>query len=555
VGRPASGGDGGGSGSGGRIAIYYTGTTLSAESVQAPGGSSARSGAAGTVYMKASNETYGSLTIDNWNVASNWYTPLRSGLTTFQRVRFQKRGQIHVEASNTFTVEEPVALINTTVLRVSGTMTVSNASGSDLNVQSGSTLILDTLSTVNANAVRINASTMTSYRNLSFPVAADLELSGSGTINMLNSAALSLSAFTPANIQSGTIYIPAGSQLDITSLSATIGAGVTLIKDGTFGTSDSLNSLTIESGGVVTHSGYPVNSGQGLRLNVTETLEVRNGGAIDVTGKGLRGGMNSGNGSVHGETYNALGAIYPGVTGNALIAGAYYAGAGASYGGQGGYGGRDAIPVPSNAVYGLLEDPVQFGSGGGGIFQPAGPVINPGGNGGGLIRIVAGICIVDGIIQASGTNAGSGSYNPGGGSGGGIRLDVETLSGSGRIEARGGVGRPASGGDGGGSGSGGRIAIYYASTTLPIDGVKAPGGSSARSGTAGTIYLKDNAQANGDLVINNGNIDTVLNTPLSTNLTRFRNLFVRNKGALNIDFEIAIENDLSVSTGGRVGRK
>lgn len=61
-----------------------------------------------------------------------------------------------------------------------------------------------------------------------------------------------------------------------------------------------------------------------------------------------------------------------------------------------------------------------------------------GGNGGGLVRIVAQTLQLDGIIKA---NRGSAmGDNGGGGSGGGIRIDVATLQGAGQINANGGEG-------------------------------------------------------------------------------------------------------------------
>src|SRR5262249_30545941 len=51
-------------------------------------------------------------------------------------------------------------------------------------------------------------------------------------------------------------------------------------------------------------------------------------------------------------------------------------------------------------------------------------------------------------------------------------------------------------------------------------------------GSAGTIYLKDNAQANGNLIIDNGNLASSVDTRLKTGLTVFRRLTLRNSGRL-----------------------
>jgi len=91
--------------------------------------------------------------------------------------------------------------------------------------------------------------------------------------------------------------------------------------------------------------------------------------------------------------------------------------------------------------------------------------------------------------------------------------------------------------------------------TFARDSIKAQAGIGPYAGSAGTIYLKDNIQSYGDLVIDNAGISSVWNTPLSTTLSRLHNLILRNNGALNMDMEIGIENDLSVTTGGRLGRQ
>ena len=118
-------------------------------------------------------------------------------------------------------------------------------------------------------------------------------------------------------------------------------------------------------------------------------------------------------------------------------------GSGGSYGGLGGSANGAANPV-----YGVVQNPIDPGSGGRTISRT-------GGNGGGVIRISAQNLVLNGSIRADGATPIADSF-AGGGSGGAIRIDVGTLSGSGQITARGGNGLPSSGGAGGG-----RIAIYY----------------------------------------------------------------------------------------------
>src|SRR5206468_3904487 len=67
----ASGGPGSsatGAGGGGRIAVFYTSSTLASTSFHAYGGNTfSLYGSAGTVYLKGAAETYGDLIIDNGN--------------------------------------------------------------------------------------------------------------------------------------------------------------------------------------------------------------------------------------------------------------------------------------------------------------------------------------------------------------------------------------------------------------------------------------------------------------------------------------------------------
>jgi hypothetical protein len=147
--------------------------------------------------------------------------------------------------------------------------------------------------------------------------------------------------------------------------------------------------------------------------------------------------------------------------------------------------------------------PNEWGSGGGGYDYSG----NAGGNGGGLVKITTATLSLAGSILADG--AGTTYYNAGG-SGGGILINAGTLSGSGTIYARGGAASYSA--NYSGSGGGGRIAIYYDSMTLPAANILASGGktydgsNSSHNGGAGTIYLKDNAKAKPDVIINNAGI-------------------------------------------------
>src|SRR5262249_4083541 len=121
-----------------------------------------------------------------------------------------------------------------------------------------------------------------------------------------------------------------------------------------------------------------------------------------------------------------------------------------------------------------------------------------------------------GEIRADG-GAAPGPSSGGGASGGTVALNVGTWAGSGRITAAGGIN---GNGSGSGAGGGGRIAVRY--TTRSYTGtLEAPGGArfagGCCAGTAGTIFLKDNGQPNGDLIVDGFNVPLVNGVFLANN--------------------------------------
>ncbi len=165
-----------------------------------------------------------------------------------------------------------------------------------------------------------------------------------------------------------------------------------------------------------------------------------------------------------------------------------WGGTGASHGGL----GSTAAPGGSiRDVYGSLLEPTDLGSQGGNGSGGAGTA------GGGAIRLVVdGQLTVDGRLSAEG--AGAPPNDAGGGSGGSLWLTVGSLAGSGAISANGGPGEWVEGGGGGG----GRIAIYYGTHQF-LGAITAYGGPNRRGG-AGTIYLRQNNEVPGLLVVDNG---------------------------------------------------
>src|SRR5207249_1832589 len=272
-----------------------------------------------------------------------------------------------------------------------------------------------------------------------------------------------------------------------------------------------IGALTVQSGGVVTHT---LAWQAGLVREVTGALDVQSGGTIDLTAKGLHGGYNGSQFGFAGEAFDpSTGAVVAGASG------APGDGAGGSYGGVGSASIQGATP---NAAYGLLETPQQLGSGGGGTN-----CCGPGGHGGGRATITAGSCLINGTLRV---NGGTGS-NAGGGSGGAILMHVGSLSGAGSIQAIGGD-TPNDGAPG--NGGGGRIAIFYDSLSLASGNILVYGGYRYRPAAAGTIYLKDNAQTYGDLIVDNGDIGSALSTPWRSTLSTFRSLTLRHTARLDL---------------------
>ncbi|TMA82906.1 MAG: RHS repeat protein, partial [Deltaproteobacteria bacterium] len=293
-------------------------------------------------------------------------------------------------------------------------------------------------------------------------------------------------------------------------------------------------NLALINGAILTHSPTTGSTADKLDITVTGTLQIDSTSRIDVNGRGHLGGKQPGNPfSFEGMTVGfARGSTYR---------------TGGSYGGLGGIGfnsGGNGVPNP---VYGDFRNPNDAGSGGGNdVFN------GQGGNGGGLVRIVAQTVQLDGAIRANGA---SGTGNDGGGgSGGGIRVDVGTLQGTGQINANGGN---ASAFNQSGGGGGGRVGIYYQNATaFNFANVVATGGigNGAPNGGAGTVYLQGPARESGELVVDNNNIAaSSLSTPIpgsSSSTLALTHLRVRRAARAKLDSTLNLTGTLEVATSG-----
>jgi hypothetical protein len=249
-------------------------------------------------------------------------------------------------------------------------------------------------------------------------------------------------------------------------------------------------SVTIDPSGSITAPAWDGYTG-GIVVFRAETVTINNGGSIDVSEKGYRGGaygpINNLDG-YQGESYLGKGiggsSYGLGKMNNAGAGGSYICGGGGEYGG----GATDSDPWTGSGdtyarkgeVYGTADlTKIFFGSGGGGQWNGNDPDPSDGGDGGGIIIIYANLIVAptDSFLAigetTNGIQYGSYSYGSSGGAGGSIFLYATTIQGETNFcRAIGGSGNHLPqrvGGDGGV----GRIRLDYNSldgTTDPAPG-------------------------------------------------------------------------------------
>lgn len=234
-------------------------------------------------------------------------------------------------------------------------------------------------------------------------------------------------------------------------------------------------SITVNANGSIRGIGS-----RALILLATDSIQINNGGVIDVSSK--RGA------SVTGAGANASRC---GTGSNPTAQTGGWGGSNATKGGNGnragaGAGGGEAaaaLPQPTTLVGGCAG--IRGASGAGGKA----------GAGGGAVDLIASAIIIDGTINASGSGADGATTNAAGGGGGGsgglIVLDTPnlTLNGTAQVLAQGGSGgEGATGSSAGGDGT---------DPTMP--GTAAPGGSGGGSaGNGGSGATTDNGGNGGD---------------------------------------------------------
>ena len=237
-------------------------------------------------------------------------------------------------------------------------------------------------------------------------------------------------------------------------------------------------ALTLQNGAVLTQPGATTTSVPRLELQVG-ILTVDASSKIDVSGRGLLGGLTGTNPDAAGRT-----------EGN--VAGS----TGRSGGSHGGLGGEGFVNDPNvaAAVYDDVRDPNEPGGGGATACPPGNN------NGGGVLRLTATTVQLDGVIAADG--AGSQNGCAGGGAGGSIALAVGTLKGGGSMHANGGS--VPGGGNGTGGGGGGRVAVVYDNAAMfTLTNIATLGGLASQNGAPGSIFLQQRGQL-GELIVRGG---------------------------------------------------
>ena len=227
-----------------------------------------------------------------------------------------------------------------------------------------------------------------------------------------------------------------------------------------------VETLILSDNAVITQPHTSPGLASDLTITAT-TITIGPNAALDVSRRGYLGDCAPGHGACGTGAYK---------NGNQKKGAKQWSG--------GSHGGTGSGSSP-NPVYGSVAEPTEMGSGGG--FGAGGG--EPGGNGGGRVRVVATTLNLDGAIRANGGAALEWNQKNGsGGAGGSIWVTVDTLSGGGAITALGG----ASGSKGGAAGGGGRIAVNWKTLDgFDLAEVRAAGGpaKNLQGGGAGSVYL------------------------------------------------------------------
>ena len=324
--------------------------------------------------------------------------------------------------------------------------------------------------TISFDSTRMGSDGDYEFYTIGVDLAGNRETAPEDGGNVLADQTISFTAGTVWTIiNTDTTIVTGDTSLDNRNIRVN-GATITISGSHTF------HNIELLNGAMLTHEETTADMIYQFNITVWSMTIDDNNSRIDVTGRGYIGGRGDNEyGRTQGNVYGSSN------------------GTGGSHGGLGGvYSSGVAGPV-----YGSLTDPVELGSGGGAWEY------TDGGDGGGLITLNAINLIVDGDLEANGgESAGSAA---GDGSGGTINITARTLSGAGSITANGGGQNTGTGG------GGGRIAVRYLDmATMDINKITTLGddGEHGNGGANGTVYLKQNEETNGAIVITGRGPDT-----------------------------------------------
>jgi hypothetical protein len=452
-----------GSGGGGAIALEYTTGTSVPWLLTAKAGTSnwgnARVGGAGTVYVRGPQSTYGDVTIDNGGSVSQATSLPSLGrglalsgstgatLVTDRTVDIPAYFVGHwieiATPSGTLKGTWKVAAINakSVTLAPNGSESISIAAGDGWQgVYRFDNLKNPTGAKIAGNdPIRIGVNGNVVINGPTGPSSLELPYAISGTDVTIN----------------GNVVL--GSAITATS-SVTINGGTT--------TATAVTSPSLHVTGTGTLTNPADAAGTPLNVNVSGTLTIDAGGAIDLTGHGYQAWV-----------------TYPGATipGN---------GSGGSHIGVGG------LWDPATAsTFGSVYRPQE--AGGGGDYNGGSQFGQPGG---GVLRINAGTIALAGAIRSEGKAFDSEAR---GGAGGSIWITTNAMSGAGTVSANGAHANY-------GSGGGGAIAVEYTTGTSVPWTLTAKAGTSnwgnAKVGGAGTVYVRGPQSTYGGVTIDNAGI-------------------------------------------------
>jgi len=385
-----------------------------------------------------------------------------------------------------------------------------------LVIENSTTLQLDALShltvgQMNAAAatVLLGASGMGTLEFVAPFSANDLNLVGayvfSGGLTVANSLNLSASAvLTVSHLDSDQLILNGGSvtadTLNTRILTANGGSIDARNLNVTDATADNVilnieninasGNFTLGNGASIIVPDATDERFSALYINVAGTLDVGLGAMIDLNGKGYTDNYRYNNNFIQFHTWN--GGIAHSCHGGRGVSEQFYA-------------------ISANNINANGPDNCSYGETRGAHY--AGLANYMGDPGGGNGEIIAGDLIINGRVRANGVLRPGlyGSYAYEGPAGGGLNIEAANLSGNGSIEARGDEDASVAINYYAGwywSGAGGRISV---STTLSnsFGGIYDAGagisGTSGATGGSGTVLLRDQNNAQGQLVIDNFN--------------------------------------------------